>query len=148
MKVPEQIFCVQPSQQPYIRLPPTLTAALHKAGMSMHFPRDVLFGPPLFQGYQLQYPFFTQQTSHITTLLQESVHNSHTHTLLQLTAECLMLQLGISFELGVTPYQPFASYVTDYWYKSLWKFGSQHPLTIREAFLNVMLLCGGDQFLM
>ena len=28
-----------------------LTPALHKAGMSMNFPMDVLFGPDLFQGF-------------------------------------------------------------------------------------------------
>ena len=41
-------------------LRPTLTAALHKAGMSMNFSMDVIFGPALFQGYQIQHPFFTQ----------------------------------------------------------------------------------------
>ena len=34
-------------------LSPTLTAVLHKAGMSRNFPRDVLFGPAMLQGYQL-----------------------------------------------------------------------------------------------
>ena len=57
----------------------TLTSALHKTGMSMNFLRDVLFGPALFQGYQLQHPFFTQEISHISmTLLRESVRNSQT----------------------------------------------------------------------
>ena len=95
-------------------LTPTLTAALHKAGMSMHFPRDVLFDPALFQGYQLQHPFFTQEISHITTLLQESVRNSQTGQLLRLTAKCLRLKLGIPLAFSDTPYQSFASYVTNY----------------------------------
>jgi len=38
-------------------LKPTLSPALYKAGMSMKFPRNVLFGPDLFQGFQLQHPF-------------------------------------------------------------------------------------------
>ena len=67
----------------------TLTAALYKAGMPMNFPIDVLFDPALFQGYQLQHPFFTQEISHITTLLQESVRNFQTGQLLRLTAEYL-----------------------------------------------------------
>ena len=79
----------------------------------MHFPRDVLFDPTLFQGYQLQHPFFAQEISHITTLLQESARNSQTGQLLRLTAKCLRLELGISLALSATPYQPFASYVTD-----------------------------------
>ena len=40
-------------------LRPTLQAALHKAGMSMNVPRDVLFDPALFQGYQLQHLYYT-----------------------------------------------------------------------------------------
>ena len=59
-------------------LRPTLKAALHKAGMSMNFSRDVLFCPAHFQGYQLQHQYFTQEVIHITTLLQESVKNSQT----------------------------------------------------------------------
>ena len=76
-------------------LRPTLQSALQKAGMSMNFPRDVLFGPALFQGYQLQHPYYTQEISHITTLLQESVRKSQTGKLLRMTAECLRLELGI-----------------------------------------------------
>ena len=101
-------------------LRPTLQPALHKAGMSMNFPRDVLFGPALFQGFQLQHPFFTQEISHIQTLLQESVRKSQTGKLLRLTAECLRLELGIPLHLGSIPYKPFESYVTDCWYKTLW----------------------------
>ena len=129
-------------------LQPTLQSALHKAGMSMNFPRDVLFGPSLFQGYQLQHPFFTQEISHITTLLQESVWNSQTSQLLRLTAECLRLELGIPLQPGSTPNKPFASYVTDCWYKTIWKFASEHPLQIHEDYPNVSLLREGDQFLM
>ena len=124
-------------------LRPTLTAALNKIGMSMNFPTDVLFG-----GYQLQHPFFTQEISHIMTLLQESVWNSQTGQLLRLTAECLRLELGILLTLGTTPYQPFESYVTNCWYKSIWKFGSQHPHEVTEDYPNVTLLREGDQFLM
>ena len=126
----------------------TLQAALHKAGMSMSFPRDVLFGPALFQGYQLQHPYFTQEISHITTLLQKSVRNSQTGQLQRLTAECFRLELGIPFELGSTPYKPFDSYATDCWYKSLWKFAAEHPIKIHEDYSNVTLLREGDQFLM
>ena len=121
-------------------LSPTLTAAFDKAGMSMIFPRDVLFGPVLFRGYQLQHLLFAQEISNIMTLLQESVRNSQTGQLLRLTAECLRLELGILLTLGTTPYQPFESYVTDCWYKSIWKFGSQHPLEVTEDFSNVTLL--------
>ena len=129
-------------------LRPTLQSALQKAGMSMNFPRDVLFGPALFQGYQLQHPYYTQEISHITTLLQESVRNSQTGKLLRLTAECLRLELGIPLQLGSTPYKPFAPYVTDCWYKTLWKFASEHPIQIHEDYPNVSILRKGDQFLM
>ena len=109
---------------------PTLQAALRKAGISMNFPRGVLFAPALFQGHQLQHPYFTQGISHITTLLQEYIRNSQTGQLLRLTVECLRLELGILFELSSTPYKPLASYVTDCWYKPLWKFVAQHPIKI------------------
>ena len=105
-------------------------------------------GPALFQGYQLQDLYYTQETNHITTLLQESVRKSQTGQLLRLTAECFRFELDILCELGTTPYKPFDSYVTDCWYKSLLKFGSQHPFTIHEDFPNVTLLREGDQFLM
>ena len=126
----------------------TLAPALHKAGMSMNFPRAVLFGPDLFQGFQLQHPFFTQEISHITTLLQESVRNSQTGKLLRLTAECLRLELGIPLAIGQTPYEPFEVYVTPCWYKTVWKFGAEHPLAIHEDYPDVQLLREGDQFLM
>ena len=85
-------------------LGPTLQAALHtKAGTSMNFPRGVLFGPALFQGYRLQHPCCIQEISHGTTLFQESVGNSKTDQLPRLTAECFRLEpVGIPFELGST----------------------------------------------
>jgi len=126
----------------------TLAPALHKASMSMSFPRDVLFGPDLFQGFQLQHPFFSQEISHITTLLQESARNSQTGKLLRLTAECLRLELGIPLTIGQTPYEPFEAYVTPCWYKLVWKFGAEHPLQIHKDLPNVQLLREGDQFLM
>ena len=129
-------------------LRPTLTSALHKAGISMNFPRGLLFGPAHFQGYQLQHPYFTQEISHITPLLQKSVQNSQTGQLLRLTAGWFRLELGFPFELGTTLYKHFDSYVSDCWYKSLWKFCSRHPITICEDFPNATLLRKHDQLLM
>ena len=78
----------------------------------MNFPREVLFGSALFQGYQLQHVYYTQEISHITTLLKESIQNSQSGKLLRMTAKCFRLELGITFELCKTPFESFASYLT------------------------------------
>ena len=129
-------------------LAPALTPALHKAGMSMNFPKAILFGPELFQGFQLMHPFFLQEISHITTHLQESVRGSQTGELLRLTAECFRLELGVPFQLGVTPYHPYSSYVSHCWYFHLWKFYSEYPIQAKENYPDLKLLRSGDQFLM
>ena len=62
--------------------------------------------------------------------------------------ECFRLELGIPFELGTTPYKPFDSYVTDCWYKSLYRFTAKHPINIHKNYPNATLLREDDQFLM
>ena len=113
---------------------PALVPVLNKAGMSRTFPRHVFYGPSLYQGFGFIHPYLLQEFSHIATLFQESVRSSQTGRILRLTAESLRLELGIPLHLGVTPYHPFASYVTPCWYKHVWKFFSVHPVSLFEDF--------------
>ena len=81
----------------------SLTPALHKVGMSMNFPKAVLFGPELFQGFQLMYSFFLQEISHITTHLQESVCGSQTGNCSGLQLNVFAWKLGFNFSWVLSP---------------------------------------------
>ena len=77
------------------------------------------------------------------------MRSSQTGQLLRVTAERFRLELGIPSQLGLTPYKPFASYVTDCWYKTtIWKLAAEYPIQIHEDYPNVSIMREGDQFLM
>ena len=59
-------------------------------------------------------------------LFQESVSQSQTGILLRACAEAFRVEIEIPFSLTKTKYdrKTFMYYVTDCWYKKLWKFMS------------------------
>ena len=127
---------------------PALVPTLQSSGIAGNAPRASLFGSALYQGFDLMNPFFNQEISHLMTLLQESVSGSQTGLLLRLSAESLRLEIGVPFTLGECDYTLYSPYVTDCWYKSVWKFAFTHSISIREDFPDPPPLRHKDSYLM
>jgi len=113
---------------------PALQNSLQKGGMSKTFTRAVFYGPDHYQGFNVMHPYFNQEITHITTHVQESVNGSQTGKLLQGSAEAFRLELGLPFTLGTVKYDLVAPYLSDCWYKHLFKFVSKQPLEIIEDY--------------
>ena len=109
---------------------------------------SVLYGPDLYQGFQVMDPYFNQEIFHIMTHLQESVNLSQTGQLLRGTPEAFRLEIGVPFTLGTVNFTIGSEYTTDCWYKHMWKFADAQPIEIIEDFPDVPLLREGDSYLM
>ena len=127
---------------------PALIPSLNKSGVSKSFPHAILYGPDLYQGFQVMHPYYNQEIYHIMTHLQESANGSHTGLLLCGTTEAFQLELGLPFSLGSTDYKICSAFTTDCWYKHLWQFVERNPIDIVEDFPDVPLIRDGDSYLM
>ena len=127
---------------------PALIPSLQKTGLVKSFPHAILYGPDLYQGFQVMHPYYNQEICHIMTHLQESANGSQTGLLLRGTAEAFRLELGLPFSLGSTNYKICSAYTTDCWYKHLWEFVERNPIDIIEDFPDMPLLRDGDSYLM
>ena len=76
---------------------PALKATLNKSAMATNFPRDVLYGPDLYEGMDIQHPYYQQGIQKIITCIQESAIGSRTGELIKFNAEEFMLESGIPF---------------------------------------------------
>ena len=119
---------------------PALGNTLQKAGIVQSAPRVALYAPRLHQGWGWMHPFENQGLSHLETLLQESMSSSQTGASLQQTAEALRVEVGVPFELGITPTTPYASYVTPSWCVHTWKCAESRDLHVQEDFPDMPLL--------
>ena len=129
-------------------LAPALKPTLQRSGISSSAPRAALFGPALYQGFDIMHPYFNQEICHIMTLVQESVCSSQTGLLLRLSAEALRLEVGVPFTLGDCDYSKYSSYTTDCWYKAVWRFVAKYPISVHEDYPDPPLLRHGDSHLM
>ena len=130
---------------------PALQISLQKGGMSKHFLLAVFYGPEYYQCFHVMHPYFNQEVTHITTHVQESVNRingSQTAKLLQGSAEAFRLELGLPFTLGTVKYDNVAPYLSDCWYKCLFKFVSKQPLEVIEDYPEVPTLRVGDSYIM
>ena len=66
---------------------PALKATLNKSAMATNFPRDVLYGPDLYKGMDIQHPYYQQGIQKIITCIQESAIGSGTGELIKFNAE-------------------------------------------------------------
>ena len=94
------------------------------------------------------HPYFNHEITHITTHVQDSVNGSQTGKLLQGSAEAFQLKLGLPFALGTVKYDLNASYLSDCWYKHLFKFVSKQPLKTIEDYPEVLTLQVADSYIM
>ena len=79
---------------------PALKATLNKSAMATNFPREVLYGPDLYEGMDIQHPYYQQGIQKIITSIQESAIGSRTRELIKFSAEEFMLESGIPLSLG------------------------------------------------
>ena len=133
---------------------PAARATMNSAGMVKNMPHAIFYGPEKYQGLNVHNPYFLQGIIHVMVLIQESVLQSQTGTLLKACAEAFRVKIGIPFSLTNTKYdrRTFAYYVPNCWYKTLWKFTSlpefDSCLEIVEDFEDPPLLRQRDVYLM
>ena len=81
---------------------PALCATLLKMGMARNFPRQIVYGPKLFQGLGFFHPFFLQMILHTSTFIEEGAGSSQTESFFRLSWEMLLIDLGYPVMLGQT----------------------------------------------
>ena len=123
---------------------PAISATLNAAGMVKTLARAVFNGPALYQGTDAKNPFYLQEIIHIMAFLNESFCGSSTGDLLRSNAEPFRVEIEILFSITGTKYddKTLAYYMTEGWYKLLWKFTSKdcYNMDISEDFEDLPLL--------
>ena len=122
---------------------PALTVSPQKAGMSATFPRNVLYGPALYQGMNIYHPKIWEGIKKIAAHIQESVNQSSTGALIRITAEGLRLELGIPMTPGTVDWKVAQHYATPTWYGGVIDFVSTHAVEIIEDYpqLPTLRIC-------
>ena len=91
---------------------PALQATLNKSAMAAKFPRNVLYGPDLYEGMDIQHPYYQQGIQKIISCIQESAIGSRIGELVKYCAEELMLEIGRPLTLGTVNWDIIGEYVT------------------------------------
>ena len=129
-------------------LKPVLDVGLPKAGITRMFPRDVLFGPTLYDGLGVLHPFDFQELEHLETLLRCGNNDSTTGKLLRMSWEALKLEMGMPDSLTDLDYKLFESWATDCWLKTVWKYCWERDIQIEDPTPDLKLRRENDKFLM
>lgn len=127
---------------------PAINALLPKAGISSKFPRAVLYGPTSYQGLGLQHPWYTQEITHLATLLTELSNATQTGHLLTTTIEQLYMEIGLDGQLGTHDWSTYHLLATDSWIKSVWSTLAQFNMSMQLAQSTIPLLSTNDMYLM
>ena len=115
--------------------------------MATNFPREVLYGPDLYEGMNIQRPYYQQGIQKIITCIQESAIGSRTRELIKFSAEKFMLETGIPLSLGTVNWDIIGEYVTPSWFGHLAKFVSAQELDIKDNLYLLKLLCQHDDYI-
>jgi hypothetical protein len=111
---------------------PVFSVGLSKSGISRMFPRDVLYGPDLFQGLGVIHPFHYQELEHWETLLRCGNNGNTTGGLFQISLEDLRLEMGVPGMITEWDYYVLGPSVTDCWMKTLWKYGWDYAMDLQD----------------
>ena len=103
-------------------LAPAKKRVLQKAEMASNFPNEALYGSQSYDGYLFQHPYTNQGIEKIATLIQETVDNTQTGSLISATAEGFRLELGINTEMAEIKWDTVNVCITDSWYKGIVDF--------------------------
>ena len=71
----------------------------HTCAMAAKFPRKVLYSPDLYEGMNIQHPYYKQGIQKIITCIQGSAIGSQTGKLIKFSAEEFMLKIDITLTL-------------------------------------------------
>ena len=129
-------------------LKPLMMGALPRAGFSRHFPRDILFGPRLFQGMGLIHPFHFQELEHLEVILRHCTEDTFLGKQLQMSWEALTLEMGLPGSLTYWDYDTWENCATDCWLKTVWKYCQTEDIRIDDHFPKLDLARENDEFLM
>jgi hypothetical protein len=129
-------------------LVPLLAAGLPRAGLTRTFPRDILFGPTLAQGFGVFHPWYHQQITYLTTLLQHTQQQTMTGQLITASYEQLRLEMGTSGFMMDVSYQTMKDTVTKTWLTNLWEFADKFQIKIQDDTSQLKPQRQNDKFIM
>ena len=127
---------------------PALKATIQAAGMAGNFPRTIIYGPSLYQGFGIIHPYYFQELTHIKTRIEEGMSQSQTGKLLDHLSELFYLEAGLNGPYRQLPYDVHSTCVSDTWYKTLWNFCNTNDITITEPSMEIPCLRRQDKPIM
>ena len=115
--------------------------------MAAKFSCNVLYGPDLYKGMNIQHPYYKQGIQKIITCVQESFVGSQTEPLIKFVAEEFILEIGMPLTLGTVNWDIVGGYVTPNWLGHIAKFVSAQELDIKNNFHKTALLRQNNDYI-
>ena len=111
---------------------PILMAGLPKSNFNRYFPRDVIFGPALYDGFGVIHPWHDQELEHIANILAECNRQSGLGKILASLLEGLRLEIGLKGYLHSWDFSKLYESVTDCWIVTVWHYCWLHQIELYD----------------
>jgi hypothetical protein len=128
---------------------PILEVGLPAMSVCKRYPRKVVYAPKKDGGLNIPNLYISQGTSRIAFLQEHLGADTLSGELLRVTIEAAKVEVGIGRDLFQLEYDRFHMLLTDTWIKEVWRFSTEHSITITDhVTMNVDLQRDKDLYLM
>ena len=128
---------------------PLLEVYLPKAGINRLLPRKILYGPKSHQGLGIKNIYISQNVAHIADYIEHQWKNSITGKFFKSCLESLQLEIGSEKDVFALKYDDYSkALLTESLVASMWKFISEHNISIEMRIGRCKLARKGDSFIM